>query len=910
MDLETTAPTTQKTSSANISSIRPFFERTPQEESNRKSKTFEIPVTTLYSTKEGLRHREVDSRPVTDQRVHKLPIIQDVNHQGGSPSTPNGFLDYIHGFPGRLLACTNSPNQETISRFPLQGSGLAISSNAIRTEHSPESLHETRGSCGSRNGPGGHMVPTLLGRSPNNCSNERKMPSTYTAGPSDSTKIGLHDQQQEIPPSPCTSVHLVRDRLGSDIPYGSSYTGKNAISSNIPVINTSLPYMHQKSSDATTRISKLHRTVRPSRPCAPGRNKDYLTALQTTVPRCPYTDPILLASKTLQMEEHSNNSATLGVTSALADHSNGCFSSGLGVSNKPSSLSRKVRQVNEVFNQHTGTPDHMVCPADSPNQGSDYTSPMRQHGSDSSSEERQLPSFSPFFSSRTDLETGDSIQLDSHNIAYRRQVQYPRGSTVQEHNTVIRMVNTSSDIQKDSPTQSSSRSRSVRHTSQQSAADLRCSLPGSRGSSNRCPIDSMGNMESSVPLSSNSIDIEDFGETRSYTVHQCHSGHTRGTNKTLVYGTSIAQSSFSPIRRTTHTDCGEQDRNSSPTYQTSRVEVIKCAYSARFPHSHRVVDLLANPIRKSSQGDYERKWHYFCAFLRERDIPPNAITLDCVLDFLVYLFFDKGLQASTIAHYRSALTVPLKLQYKVDLNDYSVTTLLKAMLLQRPKAPTAAPAWCLNKVLTFIDNLPTESTVESSLQKCAFLLLLATGWRISELHACVRDTAYCRFLDDSTLLIRPHPSFLAKNESTEKRWQHEKIKPLLLHDGSSSHLCPVRSLQSYLSATSSTKSGCLFLNHKTGKPLSIKQLSLAICRLIGQADPETKAKVHDIRKYAASCALSETMQASSMINALHWRSPHTFWKHYMHTTSPLSTAAVLPGTSVSPGSAPDSTHHS
>ena len=70
-----------------------------------------------------------------------------------------------------------------------------------------------------------------------------------------------------------------------------------------------------------------------------------------------------------------------------------------------------------------------------------------------------------------------------------------------------------------------------------------------------------------------------------------------------------------------------------------------------------------------------------------------------------------------------------------------------------------------------------------------------------------------------------------------------------------------------------------------------------------QADPSVKVKVHDVRKFAAAFTLSETMQASNMIDALHWRSPHTFWKFYMCTTPPLARAAVLPGNSFLKGSA-------
>ena len=221
------------------------------------------------------------------------------------------------------------------------------------------------------------------------------------------------------------------------------------------------------------------------------------------------------------------------------------------------------------------------------------------------------------------------------------------------------------------------------------------------------------------------------------------------------------------------------------------------------------------------------------------------------------------------------------------------------MRRKRPNAPITSPLWSLNKVLIYIDDMTGHLNVEQLLQKSAFLLLLATGWRISELQACVRDEEFCFINRSSTLLIRPHSSFLAKNESYETRWQHKSINSLQLTDGSPSHLCPVRSLQEYLRRTSRVKEGPLYIHPSTQRPMSIYQLSTTICKLIQTAEPSVKAKVHDVRKYASSQSLLETMQISEVVEAVNWRSPHTFWKYYMFPTKPLVRAAVLPGSAAS-----------
>ena len=127
----------------------------------------------------------------------------------------------------------------------------------------------------------------------------------------------------------------------------------------------------------------------------------------------------------------------------------------------------------------------------------------------------------------------------------------------------------------------------------------------------------------------------------------------------------------------------------------------------------------------------------------------------------------------TVSHYRSALSRPLKEYFNIDLTCNLVSSLLKGMKVKRPPQPAPKPQWNLGKVLALLESSSTSSEI-NSLRKTAFLLLLATGWRISELHACVRDEEYCRVLERNSLIFRPHPSFLAKNEH-KKRIETKEI---------------------------------------------------------------------------------------------------------------------------------------
>ena len=113
------------------------------------------------------------------------------------------------------------------------------------------------------------------------------------------------------------------------------------------------------------------------------------------------------------------------------------------------------------------------------------------------------------------------------------------------------------------------------------------------------------------------------------------------------------------------------------------------------------------------------------------------------ISFLSHLFHVKKLKPSTVSHYRSALSRPLKEYFNIDLTCNTVHSLLRGMKIRRPHEPSPKPQWNLGRVLSLLESQASSSETHS-LRRTVFLLLLATGWRISEIHACVRDKDYCR----------------------------------------------------------------------------------------------------------------------------------------------------------------------
>ena len=305
---------------------------------------------------------------------------------------------------------------------------------------------------------------------------------------------------------------------------------------------------------------------------------------------------------------------------------------------------------------------------------------------------------------------------------------------------------------------------------------------------------------------------------------------------------------------------------------------------------------MSRPLKPKSIEDYDQKWKKFMGYL-EQEIPGCVPIIDDALDFLLKLFND-GLKPATVNHYKSSISKPLLARFGIDLRIPEARDLIWAMYQKRPNKPSQDPHWDLNKVLKYIDeDMPEDLSNEDLLRKTAFLLLLATGIRISELHATLRTRDCCSFTADNFLRLRHHELFLAKNERPDKRWPSRIVKPLYLRDGKRSKLCPVSSLKEYLRRTSSFKSGRLFRSTgKQSKELSKHQLSTEICKLIVKADPGTKAKVHDIRSYASSYSLATTMiTPDELADAVGWTSPSTFYQFYRSAIDPLNREVSLPG---------------
>ena len=244
--------------------------------------------------------------------------------------------------------------------------------------------------------------------------------------------------------------------------------------------------------------------------------------------------------------------------------------------------------------------------------------------------------------------------------------------------------------------------------------------------------------------------------------------------------------------------------------------------------------------------------------------------------------------------------------FNVDLYTDHAESLLRSFKLADGPRPAPHITWCLEKVLSYLQTIHTEANGTLKTGKCAFLLQLALGCRISELTSLSRNLPFMHFLPggqvritpDSRLLQRHKGSGLKKHERCDKLDQPIIIHPLFLADGkTSSPLCPIHNLKMYMDTPSdpSDTLSQLFVHHASGKSLTISQLRKYIVTIIRNACPNSFPKTHDIRKVASSVSLLSNMTLDEISKRTGWSQAKTFWTHYNVSIKNLRSQCVTMG---------------
>ena len=272
----------------------------------------------------------------------------------------------------------------------------------------------------------------------------------------------------------------------------------------------------------------------------------------------------------------------------------------------------------------------------------------------------------------------------------------------------------------------------------------------------------------------------------------------------------------------------------------------------------------------------------------------------------------RSLSHSSIASYRSMLSVVFPFVLPELSSHFVLRDLLCSFRLERPISSSRVPPWDLSLVLSFLRGPPFEPLSSSSLhdltRKVLFLLSLATARRVGELQALSSQVSSSG--DD--LFLSYLPEFRAKESSVRPLPRSFPVRSL--HDFMGSLpdellLCPVRALCLYLSYAASLPScpRSLFVSPcAPSRSLSKNALSFFIREVIAEAyssavrslpsasslfsssassssasRPRSSICEHGVLGVAASWAFHRNAPLSSILESATWSSSSVFPSFYL-----------------------------
>jgi len=312
--------------------------------------------------------------------------------------------------------------------------------------------------------------------------------------------------------------------------------------------------------------------------------------------------------------------------------------------------------------------------------------------------------------------------------------------------------------------------------------------------------------------------------------------------------------------------------------------------------------LVARGRRHSTLKVYSPRVKLFIKWCRARQIRPDRASVAQVADFLREVF-EKGLQASTVRGYLSAIMIihvstPSGSSLK---NSETLRLLIEGMHNVAPPTRKIWPSWDLNIVLDALNQRPYEPILSASLRdattKAAFLIAVASARRCSELHALAIGSHIVFSRRGATLYFRS--KFLAKNERSNFRSAPISLPKLDKLSGNRRLSCPVRALKWYISKTQLVRGDIEQLFITTTKPYR-PAARATIARWLVEAivnnnalQSDGRPNAHSTRAVSTSTAFHRGVSIQDIVNTVSWKTDHVFITTYLKDQPPESASTVF-----------------
>ena len=330
------------------------------------------------------------------------------------------------------------------------------------------------------------------------------------------------------------------------------------------------------------------------------------------------------------------------------------------------------------------------------------------------------------------------------------------------------------------------------------------------------------------------------------------------------------------------------------------------AYLQRSAHHSGFSSAMARQLtlcrQRSTRLNYQAKWAVSRVWCHRHGHSVSRPSVFKVADFLLYLCCSLSLAYSSIASYRSMLSVVFRFILPELSSHFVLHDLLRSFRLERPLPSSRVPPWDL-LVLRFLSGPPFEPLSSCSLrdltQKVLFLISMATAHRVGELQAVSRDVS----LSGSDLYLSYLLEFRAKTvfsaNPLPRSFCVRSLSDFVGNLPDELLLWPVRALHLYISRVSSVspRPRTLFVSPRSPRSLSKNALSFVLQDVISRAyssppsssssssslpSSSTSAfQAHNVRGVAAPWAFSCNTPLSFIVAAATWSSSSVFTSFYL-----------------------------
>ncbi len=440
--------------------------------------------------------------------------------------------------------------------------------------------------------------------------------------------------------------------------------------------------------------------------------------------------------------------------------------------------------------------------------------------------------------------------------------------------------------------------RPVCNTVEQEATNILFSSARLKCGSDRCILNMLGG-DSCVCIPSNNNDskITEQGSKGKL----CSNTSSSSMAKAKLVPTTVKTvdriaSETTPKGRPSIPESRERLASRSNCPKLGSMEVVK-ERRVKKGFSERAAKIMASTRRTSTTGTYDARLKRYYSWCRKRHVDPTTAPITVVADFLQELFDVQKFSPNTIAGYRAAISIihegheGTSLGQNRDLRD-----LIVGMSQLRPIKKSLLPNWSLPLVLNRLIKEPFEPLQSADLKfvtlKTAFLIAVASGRRVSEIHALSVDSTHLRW-EKAGVRMRTNPHFMAKNESLRNPGKDIFLAKFDTFTSVKEDklLCPCRALKIYLKKVAPIRESHsqLFLTHKKGAVQNASKRTIArwvveTVRLAYEKANQSDlnlARAHDTRALSTSWALFQGVKLQEIMTAAFWAAESTFTSFYL-----------------------------